>query len=49
MPNSAIPKWSVFAGAGISTKLCFAMATVFSMRFGVDIKFKDSLYYELNT
>lgn len=47
-PSKQIPKWSVFAGTGICTKVAHALVKVWKARYDVHIEVGGVLYCENN-
>lgn len=48
LPEGRLPKWSLFAGTGLSSKICKALEAVWRNKYGVAITVDDALYCELN-
>ena len=49
IPDQVINKWSLFAGTGLSSKVCHALSAVLINKYGIRIDFSDSLFCERDT
>lgn len=47
-PDGSLAKWSLFAGTGLSSKVCHALASVWLNKYGVAVECDDILYCELS-